>query len=129
MAKLSSASIRLVQKMNRQNKNLEFPIYIVVCFHGRVEKACGVSCLQKDWDSKREVVKRSNSNSVVLNKMLYDIKNRVIQRKNEFEFHGKIYTASMLLEDYRIDYNGNSNVFKNVMERLCNERRLKEKTK
>ena len=129
MAKLSSASIRLVQKMNRQNKNLEFPIYIVVCFHGRVEKACGVSCLQKDWDSKREVVKRSNSNSVVLNKMLYDIKNRVIQRKNEFEFHGKIYTASMLLEDYRIDYNGNSNVFKDVMERLCNERRLKEKTK
>ena len=129
MAKLSSASIRLVQKMNRQNKNLEFPIYIVVCFHGRVEKACGVSCLQKDWDSKREVVKRSNSNSVVLNKMLYDIKNRVIQRKNDFEFHGKIYTASMLLEDYRIDYNGNSNVFKDVMERLCNERRLKEKTK
>ena len=129
MAKLSSASIRLVQKMNRQNKNLEFPIYIVVCFHGRVEKACGVSCLQKDWDSKREIVKRSCSNSVVLNKMLYDIKNRVIQRKNDFEFHGKVYTANMLLEDYRIDYNGNSNVFRDVMNRLCNERRLKDKTK
>lgn len=111
------------------NKNSEFPIYIVVCWKGRVEKSCGVSCLQKDWDSKREVVKRSNSNSVVLNKMLYDIKNRVIQRKNEFEFHGKVYTASMLLEDYRIDYNGNSNVFKDVMDRLCNERRLKDKTK
>ena len=90
MAKLSSASIRLVQKMNRMNKNNEFPIYIVVCWKGRVEKSCGVSCLSKDWDSKREVVKRSNSNSVVLNKMLYDIKQRVIERKNDFEFHSKV---------------------------------------
>ena len=111
------------------NKNSEFPIYSVVCWKGRIEKSCGVSCPQKDWDSKREVVKRSNSNSVVLNKMLYDIKNRVIQRKNDFEFHGKVYTANMLLEDYRIDYNGNSNVFRDVMNRLCNERRLKDKTK
>ena len=38
MAKLSSASIRLVQKMNRQNRNGEYPIYIVVCFSGRCEK-------------------------------------------------------------------------------------------
>ncbi len=111
------------------NKNSEYPVYIVVCWHGRVEKSCGVSCLAKDWDSKREVVKRSNSNSVVLNKMLYDIKNRVIQRKNDFEFHGKVYTANMLLEEYRVDYNGNSNVFVDVMNRLCDERRLKDKTK
>ena len=47
MAKLSSASIRLVQKMNRQNKNGEYPIYIVVCFKGRLEKATGVSCLPR----------------------------------------------------------------------------------
>lgn len=129
MAKLSSASIRLVQKMNRMNKNFEFPIYIVVCWKGRVEKSTGVSCLQKDWDSKREVVKRSNSNSVVLNKMLYDIKQRVIERKNDFEFHSKVYTANMLLEDCKVDFNGNSNVFKDVMKRLIDERRLKDKTK
>ena len=67
------------------NKNSEFPVYIVVCWKGRVEKATGVSVLQRDWDSKREVVKRSNSNSVILNKMLYDIKNRVISRKNDEE--------------------------------------------
>lgn len=111
------------------NKNSEYPVYIVVCWKGRVEKSCGVSCLEKDWDSKREVVKRSNSNSVVLNKMLYDIKNRVIQRKNDFEYNGKVYTASMLLEDYRIDYNGNSNVYLDIMERLMEERRLKDKTR
>lgn len=47
MAKLQSASIRLVQKMNRQNKNGEYPIYVVVCYKGRKEKACGISCLSK----------------------------------------------------------------------------------
>lgn len=127
MAKLSSASIRLVQKLNRQNKNSEYPVYIVVCFHGRVEKACGVSCLAKDWDSKREVVKRSNSNSVILNKMLYDIKNRVIQRKNEFEYNGKRYTASMLLENCKIDLSVDDDAsFWRVCERLISERRLRD---
>lgn len=111
------------------NKNFEYPVYIVVCWKGRVEKACGVSCLQKDWDSKREVVKRSNSNSVVLNKMLYDIKNRVIERKNDFEYNGKVYTASMLLEDCKVDYNGKSNVYIDIMNRLMEDRRLKDKTR
>ena len=111
------------------NKNFEFPIYIVVCWKGRVEKSTGVSCLSKDWDSKREVVKRSCANSVVLNKMLYDIKNRVIERRNEFEFHSKVYTASMLLEDCKVDYNGNSNIYKDVMDRLVTDRRLGTSTR
>ena len=51
MAKLSSASIRLVQKLNRMNKNSEYPVYIVVCWKGRIEKATGVSVLQRDWDT------------------------------------------------------------------------------
>ena len=128
MSRLSSASIRLVQKLNRMNKNSEYPIYIVVCFHGRLEKACGVSCPRKDWDSKREVVKRSNSNSVVLNKMLYDIKQRVIERKNEFEYNGRVYTPSMLLEDVKLDFNGKSNVYIDVMNRLISDRRLQTST-
>ena len=129
MAKLSSASIRLVQKLNRKNKNGEFPVYIVVCFHGRVEKTTGISCLEKYWDKKREVIKAGCPNSPVLNKMLSDIKNRVINRRNDFEYKGKVYTASMLLEHCTVDFNGNSNVFVDVMNRLCDERRLKDKTK
>ena len=129
MAKLSSASIRLVQKLNRKNKNGEFPVYIVVCFHGRVEKTTGVSCLEKYWDKKREIIKAGCPNAPVLNKMLSDIKNRVINRRNDFEYKGKVYTASMLLEDCTVDFNGNSNVFVDVMNRLCDERRLKDKTK
>ena len=106
------------------NKNNEFPIYIVVCWKGRVEKSTGVSCLSKDWDSKREVVKRSCANSVVLNKMLYDIKQRVIQRKNDFEYKSQVYTAKMLIEDCVVDLDGRSNVYKDIMYRLIDERRL-----
>ena len=129
MAKLASASIRLVQKLNRKNKNGEFPVYIVVCFHGRVEKTTGISCLERYWDKKREIIKAGCPNAPVLNKMLSDIKNRVINRRNDFEYNGKVYTASMLLEDCTVDFNGNSNVFVDVMNRLCDERRLKDKTR
>ena len=52
MAKVSSATIRLVQKLNRKNKNGEYPLYIVVCYGGRIEKATKISCLPKFWDGK-----------------------------------------------------------------------------
>ena len=128
MAKLGSASIRLVQKMNRMNKDGEYPIYIVICFKGRKEKATGVSCLPKYWDAKREEVKRSCTNSLVFNKMLNDIKQRCIEKRNYYELNGKVYTASMLLEDSVIDLNGSTNEFKKLMNDLCNERRLKSKS-
>ena len=129
MVKLSTASVRLVQKKNRMNKVGEYPIYIVVCFGGRVEKATGVSCLERHWDSRREVIKAACPNSAVLNKMLSDIKGKVIDRKNDFEYNGRIYTPSMLLEDVQLDFNGKSNVYIDVMNRLISDRRLQTSTK
>lgn len=128
MAKLQSASIRLVQKMNRQNKNGEYPIYIVVCYKGRKEKACGISCLPRYWDSRREVIKAQCPNAPVLNKMLSGIKQRVIDRKNGYELNGRVYTPSMLLEDSVIDFSAKSNIYKSLMDSLIEERRLKFKT-
>lgn len=129
MAKLSSASVRLVQKMNRQNKFGEFPIYVVVCWKGRVEKACGVSCLSKFWDSKREVIKGGCPNAALLNKTLNDIKNRVIEKRNKFEYDGKRYTATMLLENYLVDLSVDDDVmFWNLCRRMIDERRLKDGT-
>jgi hypothetical protein len=129
MVKLSTASIRLVQKKNRMNKVGEYPIYIVVCFGGRTEKATGVSCLERHWDSRREVIKAACPNSAVLNKMLSDIKQKVIDRKNELEYNGRVYTPSMLLEDCKVEYNGKSNVYVDVMNRLITDRRLQTNTK
>ena len=128
MAKLSTASIRLVMKKNRMNRNGEYPIYICVCFGGRVEKATGVSCLERHWDSKREVIKGQCPNSAVLNKMLSDIKQNVINRKNDFEYNGRVYTPSMLLEDCKVEYNGKSNIYIDVMNKLISDRRLQTAT-
>lgn len=66
MAKVSTATIRLVQKLNRKNKNGEFPIYVVVCFNGRLEKATKISCLPRFWDSKREIIKNGDLNERVI---------------------------------------------------------------
>lgn len=43
------------QQVSDWYKNGEYPIYIVVCFKGRLEKSTGVSCLSRYWDAKREV--------------------------------------------------------------------------
>lgn len=129
MARLQSASIRLVQKLNRQNKNGEYPIYIVVCYKGRKEKASGISCLPKYWDGVREMIKKSCPNAPILNKMLSDIKQRVIEKRNYYELNERVYTPSMLLEDSVNDLSGRSNVFKSLMDSLIDERRLKFKTR
>lgn len=128
MAKLQSATIRLVQKLNRTDKNGSNPIYLVVCFHGRKEKALGISCLPKYWDAHREEIKRGCPNAPILNKMLCDAKQRVIDKRNFYELNGKVYTPSMLLEDSIIEHDGSKNVYRLLMDGLCSERRLKYKT-
>lgn len=128
MAKLSSASIRLVQKLNRQMSDGSYPIYIVVCFGGRMEKSTGVSCLPKFWDSKREEVKKSCPNAPILNKMLNDIKTKVISKKNEYEYNGRVYTPAILLGNCKVDFSAKSNIYKSIMDSLIDERRLKYKT-
>lgn len=128
MAKLSSASIRLVMKKNRMNRHGEFPIYVVVCYGGRLEKSTGVSVLEKYWDVKREEIKKQCPNAPVLNKMLSSIKQRVIDRKNDFEYNGRAYTPSLLLNDCKIDFNASGNVYHDIMNNLVSDRRLKYKT-
>lgn len=110
--------------------NGQYPIYLVVCRSGRVERTTGISCEERFWDGKREEVKRGCPNAPVLNKQLSDIKKRVIDLKNEYEYQGKRYTASMLLDGgISNDLNGKSNVFRDIMYRLIEERRLKSKTR
>lgn len=122
MARLSSASIRLVQKLNRQNASGEFPIYIVICWKGRVEKSTGISCLVKYWNPLREEIRRTCPNSIILNKLLSDIKQKAINRRNEFEYIGKRYTASMLLDDSIVqDLSANGNEYKNIYKLYLDE--------
>jgi len=48
--KVTSATVRLC----RASRSGEFPIYLVVCYHGRVEKSTGISCAIQYWDEGRE---------------------------------------------------------------------------
>lgn len=96
--KVTSATVRLCLKKSRASKNNEFPIYLVVCYHGRVEKSTGISCAIQFWDNGREMVKAKCPNAPVLNKMLQDIKQRVIERRTSLELNGRGYTAQMLIE-------------------------------
>ena len=125
MAKVTSATVRLVQKKCRANKNGEYPIHIVVCFGGRIEKSTGVSCQEKHWDQKREIIKGQCPNAPVLNKMLQEAKNRVVERRNEFEYAGKRYTAKMLLEE-DVAADAKSVVYLDVMERMLAEKVLSD---
>lgn len=126
MAKLSSATVRLVLKKNRKMRDGSYPVYIVVCFSGRVEKSTGVSVFEKNWDARREVVK--GANAPVLNKMLSDIKNRVIERRTAFEISGRRYTPAMLLEDAVEDLRGSDGGYWDICQQLISERRLKDGT-
>lgn len=123
MAKVSTASIRLVQKLNRKNKNNEFPIYVVVCYHGRIEKACGISCLEKYWDKKREEIKKTCPNYAVLNKQLNNIKQKIIERRNQYEYMNKSYTPEMLFSSNEIVAK-KSNSYKSICDVIVCERRL-----
>lgn len=125
MSKVKSATVRLVLKKSRANKNGEYPVYIVVCFGGRVEKSTGIACKPGNWDLRRECVKNC-SNAPVLNKMLSEIKMKVIGRKNEYEYKGKSYTPQMLLEDSVNDFSGANNVYVDIMEAMIAERKLKK---
>lgn len=126
MAKLSSATVRLVLKKNRKMRDGSYPVYIVVCFSGRSEKSTGISVFEKNWDARREVVK--GANAPVLNKMLSDIKNRVIERRTAFEISGRRYTPAMLLEDAVEDLRGSDGGYWDICQQLINERRLKDGT-
>ena len=128
MAKVSTATVRLVLKKNRKNKNDEYPVYIVVCFGGRVEKATGVSVKERYWDAKREVIKAGCPNAPVLNRMLLDVKQRVLDRKSDYEYAGKRYTPSMLLQDSVVDLHATDTDFCGLCDRIIEERRLKAGT-
>lgn len=115
MTKVSSATVRLVLKKVKVNGLGENPIYLSVCFNGRRERSTGVFILERYWNSLREEIRKSCPNAPVLNKMINEMKQRVIDKRNRFEYEGRKYTASMLLEEDIIqDLSASSNVYRNI---------------
>ena len=96
--RVSSAVVRFVLKRNRKNKFGEYPVYLVVSYHGRSERATGVSVSERYWDSGCERVRPKCPNAGVLNDKLFQIKKKILEKKAEYERNGVIHTHQMLIE-------------------------------
>ena len=120
MAKVNSATVRLVLKKSRKMRSGEYPVYLVICYHGRLEHSCNVSCLPKHWDEKAERIK----NNPVQNKLIQDMKAKVIAKKNEYELEGKTYTIHMLINSLNEKAVEASNFYGAVYLNLLEEKRL-----
>lgn len=121
MSKVQSATVRLVMKKCKVNSIGQHPIYLSVCYNARKEKSTGIFIEERYWNPLKEEIRSSAPNSIILNKMLNDIKQKVISRKNSFEYNGKKYTPSMLLEDSVEDLSANRNVYSVIYKNYLSE--------
>lgn len=126
MTKISSASIRLTLKKSKVNDIGENPIYLTVCFNGRKEKSTGVFIQERFWNPLKEEIRKTCPNAPVLNKMINDMKQRVINKRNDFEYNGRSYTPAMLLEDSIIDLSANRNEYRVIYRNYIAEMGLRE---
>ena len=126
--KVFSAIVKLVLRKNKTLANGMHPIMLRVSFGCQREKSTGYCCDVAHWDKKNQMVKPSFDNSEKINKIITEFKTRIINRKLQFEMAGKKYTPDMLLDDSRLDFNAQSNVFKNVMMDLLAEKHIRKGT-
>lgn len=121
MAKTSTATVRLVIKKNRSNSNGEHPIYIVVCWRGRKEVSTGVFIQERYWNSLREEIRKTCPNAVALNRVINSYKLKIMDKRNQYDYEKKVYTASMLFEE---NATVNSLLFKDLTENYISEKAL-----
>ena len=126
--KVFSAIVKLVLRKNKTLANGMHPIMLRVSFGCQREKSTGYCCDVAHWDKKNQMVKPGFDNSEKINKIITEFKTRIINRKLQFEMAGKKYTPDMLLDDSRLDFNAQSNVFKNVMMDLLAEKHIRKGT-
>lgn len=96
--KVDSCVIKAVLR-DRKKADGTQPITIRACFHGRAVKTLPISVEAKYWDKDKECVKKSCPNSAMINKIINDEKQKIIQRKLDYEAKGVAYTAKDLMEE------------------------------
>lgn len=127
--KTDTAIIRLTLKTNKTLSNGLHPIMLRVQFNGRKEKSTGYSCSKECWDKENQSVTKKFPNYALINKSIIDLKNKVIERKLQYEIHNEPYTAEMLLGDsIKTDFRGDDKIFIKIVGKLIDERQLKPNT-
>lgn len=97
MAKVSSATIRLVIRTDKVLSDGSSPIMLRCQFNGRKQVSTGCSCSIRHWDVKNEMVKKSFPNAALINAKIHKMKQDAIDRRNEYELKGLSYTPEMVL--------------------------------
>ena len=125
--KVSIAVIKLILRTNKVLADGSSPIMLRCSFNGMKERSTGYSCTEKFWDKKNESVKKGFPNYAVINHEIQKMKNEAIERRNEFERIGAVYTPSMVLAKEEVKNNVTNNV-SSLIERYIAEKGLSYKT-
>ena len=125
--KVSIAVIKLVLRTNKVLADGSHPIMLRVSFNGMKERSSGYSCIEKYWSKKDECVKKGYPNYAIINHEIQKMKNEAIERRNEFERLGKIYTPSMILAKEMVR-NAVTNNLSSLIQRYIDEKGLEDKT-
>lgn len=126
--KTDTAIIKLTLRTNKILSNGLHPIMLCVQFHGRKEKSTGYACSKKFWDKQTQSVNQKFPNAALINKEIVDLKNRVIEKKLQFEINKQPYTAEMLLDNTKIDFCGNDKKFTSIVAQLIKDRQVQPNT-
>ena len=125
--KVSIARIRLYLKEGKTLADGSHPIMLMCSFNGRKETSTGYSCTPKYWDKKGECVKKGYPNWVMINHSIQQLKNEAIERRNEYERLGEVYTPQMILCPRKV-LSGHTNDLNGLIEDYIADKSLKENT-
>lgn len=125
--KVSIARIRLYLKEGKTLADGSNPIMLMCSFNGRKEVSTSYSCIPKYWDKKGECVKKGYPNWVMINHSIQQLKNEAIERRNEYERLGEVYTPQMILCPRKV-LSGHRNDLNGLIEDYIADKSLKENT-
>lgn len=127
MPKVSVARIRLYLKEGKTLSDGNHPIMLMCSFNGRKEISTGYTCSIRYWDKGGECVKKGFPNWVMINHEINKLKNEAIERRNEYERLGEVYTPQMILCP-RKQLSAVTNDLKGLIQRYIDEKGLESKT-
>lgn len=125
--KVSIARIRLYLKEGKTLADGSNPIMLMCSFNGRKEVSTSYSCTPKYWDKKSECVKKGYPNWVMINHAINQLKNEAIERRNEYERLGEVYTPQMILTPKKV-LSGHRNDLNGLIADYIADKSLKENT-
>lgn len=125
--KVSIARIRLYLKEGKTLADGTHPIMLMCSFNGRKEISTSYSCVPKYWDKKSECVKKGYPNWVMINHAIQQLKNEAIERRNEYERLGEVYTPQMILSPKKV-LSGHRNDLNGLICDYIADKSLKENT-